>query len=91
MSIENFPEGKIQSEEKLPEWVDRIKNVYEKVMNDKKAIRKLSGHARTDLKIYNELLANGKITKLQYWEDIRDWLHNYGIFDAWWGVENIEK
>lgn len=91
MSFEKFPREKIPSEEKFPEWVDRIKGIYEKVKGNKKILRKLTKYAREDLKIIEESREKGKITELQYWEDVRDWLHNYAIFDNWWGVENIEE
>jgi len=90
MSIEK-PIEQIPSENELPEWVNRIREVYERVKGNTKILRKLTKYARVDLEIIEESRAKGKITELQYWKDIRDWLHNYAILDAWWGVENIKK
>lgn len=91
MSIEKFPKEEIPSEERLPDWVDRIKGIYEKVKSNKKVLRKLTKYAREDLEIIEETRTKGKITELQYWEDIRDWLQNNAILDSWWGNINIEE
>src|SRR3990167_8565166 len=105
MSVGKLPEGEMPSGERLPEWVNQIRGIFEKIKGNKKIFRKLTKYARDDLEIIEKSREKGSITELpthqsaqgglsrgasQYWEDIRDWLHNNALFDSWCGVENIE-
>lgn len=87
--FERSPEERISEEEKLPEWVDKIRGIYERVKGNEKAINEMTEYAREDLGIIEELHKDDKINEVRYWEEIRGWLEDNALLDSWWGVENI--
>ena len=64
MSVGKLPEGEMPSGERLPEWVNQIRGIFEKIKGNKKIFRKLTKYARDDLEIIEKSREKGSITEL---------------------------
>jgi len=60
----------------LPPWAEEIKKILESTPR-----KKFCREARVELEVSKEALEKGYMTELEYWKDIRDILHNFGIID----------